>query len=447
MKKHTKIYWIGIVFVIALCFCLIYYVFYFNTSKSENPKLKIANNRPNKRGGEYELFPNGLIYSAPTINKLGKIVDSLNLKYKKCESNYDFTSISQTVGCIVLLEKRRVKQAKSDMMNNISFEDFIKKYPKAKYKKEVLILKTKYINFENKEEVSIDYMNLQDYNPFHIVSNEKNVFNKDHQNKWLFKYNKKDEYLDEYIEAFYFPNKFKMVKIPNKYAQKIGYTDCLITPEATIYKTVQKDSLFSLPDNWMELSKKDKIILLDRLRSTRVQGYCGMDTRPREHAVKIALLAAETANWDVFLMAHLNIMNDRFDRRSDNSINNSLRGTYLKELESLNINVTDLLLGSIFQISNPNNNHYFGNVSRIGKALSETKYRGQVEKAIFEVIKDTNVDDYNRFLFYYLFDSYFGNSNEKRDKKVSVNKITVAFKTLPKYFQENFVYKKVDEDF
>jgi hypothetical protein len=70
-----------------------------------------------------------------------------------------------------------------------------------------------------------------------------------------------------------------------------------------------------------------------------------------------------------------------------------------------------------------------------------------VEKAIFEVIKDTNVDDYNRFLFYYLFDSYFGNSNENRDKKVSVNKLTVAFKTLPKYFQENFVYKKVDEDF
>lgn len=447
MKKHTKIYWIGIVLIVALCFGLVYYVFYFNTAKSVNPKLKIANNSSNKRSGEYELFPNGLIYSASTINKLGKIVDSLNLKYKKCESKYDFSSISQTVGSIILLEKRRVKQAKRDMINNISFEDFIKKYPKAKFKKEVLILKTKYLNFENKEEVSIDYMDLQDYNAFHIVSTDKNVFNKDLQNKWLFKYNKKDEYLDEYIEAFYFPNKFKMVKIPNKYAQKIGYTDCLITPDAAIYKTEQKDSLFSLPDNWMELSKKDKIILLDRLRSTRVQGYCGMDTRPREHAIKIALLAAETANWDVFLMAHLNIMNDRFDRRSDNSINNSLRGTYIKELESLNINVTDLLLGSIFQISNPNNNHYFGNVTRIGKALSETKYRGPVEKAIFEVITDPSVDDYNRFLFYYLFDSYFGYSNENRDKKVNVNKLTVAFKTLPKYFQENFVYKKGDEDF
>jgi hypothetical protein len=222
MKKHTKIYFIGISLIVALCFGLVYYVFFFNNAKSVNPKLKIANNRPNKRGDEYELFPNGLIYSAPTVNKLGKIVDSLNLKYKKCESKYDFSSISQTIGCIVLLEKRRVKQAKRDMMNNISFEDFIKKYPKAKYKKEVLILKTKYINFENKEEVSIDYMDLQDYNAFHIVSNEKNVFNKDLQNKWLFKYNKKDEYLDEYIEAFYFPNKFKMVKIPDKYAQKIG---------------------------------------------------------------------------------------------------------------------------------------------------------------------------------------------------------------------------------
>ena len=447
MKKHTKIYWIGIVLIAALCFGLGYYVFYFNTTKSDNPKLKIANNRSNKRTGEYELFPNGLIYSAPTINKLGKIVDSLNLKYKKCESKYDFSSISQTVGCIVILQKRRVKQAKRDMMNNISFEDFLKKYPKAKFKKEVMILKTKYLNFENKEVVSIDYMDLQDYNAFHVESDEKNRFDKDLQNQWLFKYNKKDEYSDEYIEAFYFPNKFKTVAIPNKYAQKIGYTDCMITPESAIYKTEQKDSLFRLPENWMELSKKEKVILLDRMRSTKVVGRCGMDTLPREHAIQIALLAAETANWDVFLIAHLNIMNDRFDRRSDNSITNSLRGTYLKELESLNINVTDLLLGSIFQISNPNNNHYFGDVSRIGRALSETKYRGQVEKAIFEVITDTNVDDYNRFLFYYLFDSYFGNSNENRDKKVSVNKLSVAFKTLPKYFQENFDYKKGDEDF
>ena len=447
MKKHTKIYLIGFLLIVALCFGLVYFVFYFNPSNSDNPKLKIANNRPNKRGCEYELFPNGLIYSVPTINKLGKIVDSLNLKYKKCESKYDFSSISQTVGCIVLLEKRRVKQAKRDMMNNISFEDFLKKYPKAKFKKEVMILKTKYLNFEDKEEVSFDYMDLQDYNAFHVESDDKNMFDKDLQNQWLFKYNKKDEYSVEYIEAFYFPNKFKTVVIPNKYAQKIGYTDCLITPEAAIYKTEQKDSLFRLPDNWMELSKNEKVILLERMRSTKVVGRCGMDTLPREHAIQIALLAAETANWDVFLIAHLNIMNDRFDRRSDNSITNSLRGTYLKELESLNINVTDLLLGSIFQISNPNSNHYFGNVSRIGRALSETKYRAQVEKAIFEVITDPNVDDYNRFLFYYLFDSYFGYSNENRDKKVSINKLTIAFKTLPKYFQDNFTFKKGDEDF
>ena len=83
MKKHTKIYLIGITLIVALCFGLVYYVFYFNTTKSVNPKLKIANNPPIKRSGEYELFSNGLIYSALTINKLGKIVDSLNLKYKK----------------------------------------------------------------------------------------------------------------------------------------------------------------------------------------------------------------------------------------------------------------------------------------------------------------------------------------------------------------------------
>jgi hypothetical protein len=221
----------------------------------------------------------------------------------------------------------------------------------------------------------------------------------------------------------------------------------LISPEAAIYKTEQKDSLFSLPVNWMELSKKDKIILLDRLRGTRVVGRCSMDTLPREHAIQIALLAAETANWDVFLMAHLNIMNDRFDRRSSNSITNSLKGTYLKELESLNINVTDLLLGSIFRLENPNNNHYFGNIGRIGRALAETKYRKQVEQGMYDIITDSNVDDYNRVLFYFLFLNYFEYSKSNKIKNVNNNKLIVAYNTLPSYIKEGLIYKKGDENF
>ena len=449
MKKNTKIIFVGIVFIVTISFSLLYYFMPFTEkNQANNPKLKVVNKKPNfNRYPEYTTYPNGLIYSEPTMKKLGHIVDSLNLKFKSCDLKNDFISTSQTIGYLVKLEKRNVKRAKRDMKNQISIEDFIKKYPKAKIKRDVLILKNKYLNRENKEIVSIEYVDFQNYNAFYIESDEKNFVNKDLQNKWLFEYNKKDEYFEEYIEAFYFPNKFKSTAIPNKYAQKIGYTDCLISPEAAIYKTEQKDSLFSLPVNWMELSKKDKIILLDRLRGTRVVGRCGMDTLPREHAIQIALLAAETANWDVFLMAHLNIMNDRFDRRSSNSITNSLKGTYLKELESLNINVTDLLLGSIFRLENPNNNHYFGNIGRIGRALAETKYRKQVEQGMYDIITDSNVDDYNRVLFYFLFLNYFEYSKSNKIKNVNNNKLIVAYNTLPSYIKEGLIYKKGDENF
>lgn len=140
-------------------------------------------------------------------------------------------------------------------------------------------------------------------------------------------------------------------------------------------------------------------------------------------------------------------MNDRFDRRSSNSITNSIKGTYLKELESLNINVTDLLLGSIFRLENPNNNHYFGNIGRIGRALAETKYRKQVEQGMYDIITDSNVDDYNRVLFYFLFLNYFEYSKSNKIKNVNNNKLIVAYNTLPSYIKEGLIYKKGDENF
>ena len=81
------------------------------------------------------------------------------------------------------------------------------------------------------------------------------------------------------------------------------------------------------------------------MRETRVVGSCSMDSSPREHAINIAMLSAETTDWSVFLRAHLDIMNDRFDRVSDGSYAWKDRNTYIKELEQLDINVSDLIFG------------------------------------------------------------------------------------------------------
>jgi hypothetical protein len=78
-------------------------------------------------------------------------------------------------------------------------------------------------------------------------------------------------------------------------------------------------------------------------------------------------LAAETAEWPVFLRAHLDIMNDHFERFTDGSYAWGGRKTYLKEIEDLNIDVPDLLLGTSLRIVDPSENHYFGYSGRLGR--------------------------------------------------------------------------------
>jgi len=177
------------------------------------------------------------------------------------------------------------------------------------------------------------------------------------------------------------------------------------------------------------------------MRSTRVIGGCSQDSRPREHAVNIALLSAETYNWEVFLKAHLDIMNDRFERVSDGNYAWGQRNTYIKELEELNINVTDLILGISFRIENAASNHYYSSIGRVGRALSETKNRTEIENAILSIIMDTELDYYNRLVFYFLFKNYNYHIKDETIKKESNEKLVSAVATLPNYFSDRLTSK------
>jgi hypothetical protein len=133
------------------------------------------------------------------------------------------------------------------------------------------------------------------------------------------------------------------------------------------------------------ISKKTE---LELKRSRRVVGFCSQDISPRLHAFNIAKLSAETINWEIFLRAHLDIMNDRFDRASDGSYAWKNRQTYIRELEVLDINVQDLLLGISLQVANPSTNHYFGSIGRLGRALSETEKPQEIEAKMLQMISD-----------------------------------------------------------
>lgn len=179
---------------------------------------------------------------------------------------------------------------------------------------------------------------------------------------------------------------------------------------------------------------------LELKRNRRVIGGCSMDDRPRIHALNIALLSAETTKWEIFLRSHLNIMNDRFDRVSDGSYAQGARSTYIKELEVLDINVLDLILGISLRIENPSNNHYFSSISRVGRALAESENSRLVESTILSAISDNDLDDFNRILMYYLFDNYNYNLTDDKVKILNQSKLEEAVATMPDYISSRIVF-------
>jgi hypothetical protein len=171
-------------------------------------------------------------------------------------------------------------------------------------------------------------------------------------------------------------------------------------------------------------------------RNRRVVGGCSMDNSPRLHAVNIAMLSAETTSWEHFLRAHLDIMNDRFERVSDGSYAWAGRKTYIKELEQLDIDVTDLLLGISLRTENPGKNHYYGNISRLGRALAETEHPRELEKKMLDMLGDTTLDDYNRILVYYLFLNYNYYLPDKQVQALNQTNLKARLQLLPTYLAE-----------
>lgn len=172
---------------------------------------------------------------------------------------------------------------------------------------------------------------------------------------------------------------------------------------------------------------------LELKRNRTVVGGCSQDNAPIEHAINIAKLSAETNNWEIFLRSHLDILNDRFERISDGSYAWDQRKTYIKELEVLDINVLDLFLGISLRIENPSKNHYYGNIGRIGMAISESKKAKNFETIMLQMVKDNKLDDYNRILIYNLFQSYIYHLEDKNRQSVNKMKLMTAVKSLPKY--------------
>ena len=380
---------------------------------------------------EFKEYDNGLIYSSQTMKKLHYIVDSLNLQYKVCNLDKVFYSVSQTVGYMITMDEKIAKRAKADIKNQLSIDAFQKKYPKAVIEKEVLIFKHIYSHSDGNKTIEFNKFNFGSNYGYTISKSENmDLYNGDLKNKWVYDENSYKK------AAFYFPNNFTAKPLKEKYARMIGYADCLIdTTTLKFKKETESGWLTNFPENWEELPLAQKQEMLNDMRSTRVVGICSQDDSPRIHAMRIAALSAETTNWEVFLRSHLDIMNDRFDRTTDGSYAYGTRKTYIRELEELDINVIDLIFGISLRVTNPSQNHYHGSIQRVGRALSETQNRAEIEQAMLSMIEDDELDDYNRVLVYYLFLNYNEYISDEKVQNENVEKLMASVDQMPSYIK------------
>lgn len=147
---------------------------------------------------------------------------------------------------------------------------------------------------------------------------------------------------------------------------------------------------------------------LELMRNNQQVGTCSFDNGPRDQQKRMASLAADIPNWSVFIQSFMNLLNDNVSRIADNNIASNARKTYIEELKLLNLDLQKLLLGSNMRISDTLTNHYFSNGSKIGKAFAklDEKQQDSFENELAEIIKDENVDAFNKLHFYNTYKNY-----------------------------------------
>ncbi|MFY7758578.1 MAG: hypothetical protein ACOVP9_09275, partial [Flavobacterium stagni] len=83
------------------------------------------------------------------------------------------------------------------------------------------------------------------------------------------------------------------------------------------------------------------------------------------------------------------------------------------------------------RIDNPSPNHYYSSISRMGRALAESQDRERIERTILEAVSASDLDVYNRQLFYYLYMNYVYNLPEKTQREVAGMRLNALLPTLP----------------
>ncbi|MEC7783423.1 MAG: hypothetical protein VYB38_08440 [Bacteroidota bacterium] len=176
--------------------------------------------------------------------------------------------------------------------------------------------------------------------------------------------------------------------------------------DALDYAEENKVSNGDLEDFTAQLISKKRALKL--MRQNRQVGTCSFDNSPIIQQKRIASLASKTKNWDLFIKSLLNVMNDNVSRNANNNIASNFRKTYIEELAKLNLDIDKILLGSNVRIEDATRKHYFSDGSKIAKAYANLNSDKQqyFENRTFEIIKDEEIDAFNKLHFYNTLKNY-----------------------------------------
>lgn len=473
--------------------------------------------------GEFGQTDSGLLYPAHTMKRLQRMVDSLHLRFRVCEANRTYQSRRQGRVHYFCLEKSKVRKARADLAKQLSWEEIVRRYPKATTE---LNLPAVAYSYHSNDSTGIGVYTVPlagNYSGREVELPRGSSMGDLRGGRWIVEYHSKSEYSDESVRAFYLLEDFQQALLPPAYARLVQYADCMIDTSTLVFRNLTRSrhneaahgpavgalmayvhTLTNFPKypedadsvaysryyneqmRWdsthagqvagvagqpkfrqlltaavaearqqggssAELEEYALRYLgakaaLDLKRGRRVVGFCSMDSSPRRHALEVAKLSAEAVDWETFLRAHLDIMNDRFDRMADGSYAWAGRKTYLHELELLDINVFDLLIGITLHIDNAGRYHYYGDLPRLGRALAETRNPGELEARLATMIADPGLDVYNRLRIYYLFRNYLRYVSDEAAHQRGLAVLNASVRKLPGHLAGRMEVKEQKED-
>lgn len=155
------------------------------------------------------------------------------------------------------------------------------------------------------------------------------------------------------------------------------------------------------------------------------------DKTPYLHRIDIARLAAETLNWGVYIAAQTEILNEKlmFTKEYDAEIPDI---TFVKELEAINVNVVDFLLGCALKTDDTET--YFGlglfKLSRPFAEAFENEYAGN---SMLAMIADNELDGATRVMMYKIYLGYWRLLRDPVLTEKNLRRLEEAMAFLPEY--------------